>query len=252
MHPAQRTEEAQAPGYPPPSGGAPTTPEPRPSIPPLRGTPEEARWPLVLAAVLLPVLVLTLLTSPAGRLNWLLEVGPGLAGMVVLAATFRRFPMSRWVYACVFLHVLVLTYGGYYTYALTPLGNWMRDTFVLSRNPYDRLGHFAQGFFPAFIIREVLLRLTPLRRGGWLSFLTGATALAISAFYELLEWWAALALDPEGGDKFLGTQGDIWDAQWDMFLCLCGAGVAMAVFGRSHLRSVETLVARATASRPAA
>ena len=213
-------------------------------FPPVRGTKEEARFPLLLAGVLAPILLLTLVFSPAGRLNWLLETGPGLVGMVVLAATFRRFPMSRWVYVCVFLHILVLTYGGYYTYALTPLGNWARDTFGLMRNPYDRLGHFVQGFFPAFIIREVLLRGTPLRRGGWLNFLTGSVALAISAFYELLEWWAALLLDPEGGDKFLGTQGDIWDAQWDMFLALCGATVAMAVFGRAHLRSVEKLVAR--------
>jgi putative membrane protein len=146
------------------------------------------------------------------------------------------------VYVCVFLHVLVLTYGGYYTYALPPLGNWARDTFGLSRNPYDRVGHFAQGFFPAFVIREVLLRRTPLRPGGWLAFLTGSVCLAISAAYELLEWWAALLLDPEGGDKFLGTQGDIWDAQWDMFLCLCGAIVALAFFGRAHLRAVRRLL----------
>lgn len=220
-------------------------PPPAPVFPPVRGTREEARFPLILATVLAPILVGTLVFSPAGRLNWLLEVGPGLVGMAVLAATFRRFPMSRWVYACVFLHVLVLTYGGYHTYALTPLGNWVRDTLDLMRNPYDRLGHFAQGFFPAFIIREVLLRVTPLRKGGWLNFLTGSVALAISAFYELLEWWAALALDPEGGDKFLGTQGDIWDAQWDMFLALCGATLAMAVFGRAHLRGLERLVTRA-------
>ncbi|XXF77382.1 DUF2238 domain-containing protein [Myxococcaceae bacterium GXIMD 01537] len=246
MQSAQRLEVAQA----TPSSEA-VAPEPLPSIPPVAGTPGEARWALVLLAVLAPILLLTLLFSPAGRLNWLLEVGPGLVGVAVCFATFRRFPLSRWVYACIFLHVLVLTYGGYYTYALTPLGNWVRDALELSRNPYDRLGHFAQGFFPAFVIREVLLRRTPLRRGGWLAFLTGSVALAISAFYELLEWWAALALDPEGGDKFLGTQGDIWDAQWDMFLCLCGATLAMAVFGRAHLRSVERLVARAT-SRPSA
>jgi putative membrane protein len=208
----------------------------------VRGTREEARLPLVLAAVLAPLLLLTFLTAPSGRLNWLLEVGPGLVGAGVLAATFRRFPFSRWVYVCVFLHVLVLTYGGYYTYALTPLGNWARDTFHLSRNPYDRLGHFAQGFFPAFIIREVLLRRTPLRPGGWLSFLTGAVALAISATYELLEWWAALVLDPEGGDKFLGSQGDIWDAQWDMFLCACGATLALLLLGRAHLRSVRRVL----------
>ncbi|MFY1831769.1 DUF2238 domain-containing protein [Myxococcus fulvus] len=216
-----------------------------PFYPPVRGNREEARTPLLLAAVLAPILVATFFLSPAGKLNWLLEVGPGLVGMVVLASTFRRFPMSRWVYVCVFLHILVLTYGGYYTYALTPLGNWVRDALDLSRNPYDRLGHFVQGFFPAFIIREVLLRSTPLRRGGWLNFLTGSVALAISAFYELLEWWAALALDPAGGDAFLGTQGDIWDAQWDMFLALCGAALAMLLFGRAHLESVERLVTRA-------
>jgi putative membrane protein len=212
----------------------------------VRGTREEARLPLALLVALTPILLFTLLTTPAGGLNWVLETGPGLIGMAVLASTFRRFPMSRWVYVCVFLHVLVLTYGAYYTYALTPLGNWARDTFELARNPYDRVGHFVQGFFPAFVIREVLLRATPLRRGGWLSFLTGSVALAISAFYELLEWWAALILDPEGGDKFLGTQGDIWDAQWDMCLCLCGAILAMALFARAHDRSLERLLAKGT------
>ncbi len=222
------------------------------AYPALLGTREEARLPLILLAVLTPILLITLFMTPAGRLNWVLETGPGLIGMAVLASTFRRFPMSRWIYACVFLHVLVLTYGAYYTYALTPLGNWARDTFELSRNPYDRVGHFVQGFFPAFIIREVLLRLTPLRRGGWLNFLTGSVALAISAFYEFLEWWAALILDPEGGDKFLGTQGDIWDAQWDMFMCLCGAALAMLIFARFHDRSVERLFARGTPVVPLA
>lgn len=221
------------------------------TIPALRGTQEEARLPLILVAVLAPILLFTLIMTPAGRLNWLLETGPGLIGMAVLAGTFRRFPMSRWIYVCVFLHVLVLTYGGFYTYALAPLGNWMRDTFHLSRNPYDRVGHFAQGFFPAFIIREVLLRRTPLRRGGWLNFLTGSVALAISALYELIEWWSALLLDPEGGDKFLGTQGDIWDAQSDMFMCLIGATVAMVFFARAHHRSIEQLVARGASASAA-
>lgn len=214
------------------------------TLPPVSGTKEEARLPLVLLAILAPVLLFSLLTSPEGHLNWLLETGPGLIGIAVLAGTFRRFPMSRWIYVCVFLHVLVLTYGAHYTYALTPLGNWARDTFHLSRNPYDRLGHFVQGFFPAFIIREVLLRRTPLRRGGWLNFLTGSVALAISACYEFIEWWAALILDPEGGDKFLGSQGDIWDAQWDMFMCLIGATLAMVIFSRAHDRSIERLVSR--------
>ncbi|SEU28457.1 DUF2238 domain-containing protein [Stigmatella erecta] len=218
-----------------------------PIFPAVRGTSDEARWPLALLAALLLVLLPTLIFTPAGRLNWLLETGPGLIGIAVLAATFRRFPMSRWVYVCVFLHVLVLTYGAYYTYALTPLGNWARDTFGLSRNPYDRVGHFVQGFFPAFIIREVLMRRTPLRQGGWLSFLTGSVALAFSAFYELLEWWAALVLDPQGGDAFLGTQGDIWDAQWDMLMCLCGATLALLLFARAHTRSIERLATRSAA-----
>jgi putative membrane protein len=211
------------------------------SPPVVRGGAREARTPLVLLALLVPVLLATLVLTPAGRGNWLLETGPGLIGLAVLAGTFRRFPMSRWVYVCVFLHVLVLTYGAYYTYALTPLGNWARDTFHLSRNPYDRLGHLVQGFFPAFVIREVLLRLTPLRAGGWLNFLTGSVCLAISAAYELFEWWAALLLDPAGGDAFLGAQGDIWDAQWDMFMCLCGAVLAMAFFARAHSRSMARL-----------
>jgi putative membrane protein len=230
--------------------GAPAAHSSGSTLPALLGTRVEVRLPLVLLAVLTPVLLVTLIMVPAGRLNWLLETGPGLIGIAVLAATFRRFPMSRWIYVCVFLHVLVLTYGAYYTYALTPLGNWARDTFELARNPYDRLGHFAQGFFPAFIIREVLLRLTPLRRGGWLNFLTGAVALAISAVYEFIEWWSALLLDPEGGDKFLGAQGDIWDAQWDMFMCLCGATVALLFFARAHYRSIERLVSQGTRAAP--
>ncbi|WP_434387322.1 DUF2238 domain-containing protein [Melittangium boletus] len=217
------------------------------TLPAVHGGAREARTPLMLLAVLAPVLLATFVFTPAGRLNWVLETGPGLIGIAVLAGTFRRFPLSRWVYVCVFLHVLVLTYGAYYTYALTPLGHWARDTFHLARNPYDRLGHLAQGFFPAFIIREVLLRRTPLRPGGWVSFLTGAVCLAIGASYELFEWWAALLLDPAGGDAFLGTQGDVWDAQWDMFLCLCGAVLALTFFTRAHTRSLEGLLSRQSA-----
>lgn len=212
---------------------------------PVRGTREEARFPLALLAVLAPVLALTLAFTPAGRLNWTLELAPALAGMAVMAATFRRFPFSRLVYGCVFVHTLVLAYGGYYSYALTPLGNWAMEAFHLARNHYDRIGHLALGFFPAFIIREVLLRTSPLRPGKWLAFLVPAVALAIGAFWEFIEWWAALALDPEGGDRFLGSQGDIWDAQWDMFLALVGSSLALAVLGRAHLASMRALFQRA-------
>lgn len=215
---------------------------------PVRGTAAEAKLPLLLLAGLTPILIFTLLFTPEGRLNWLLEVGPGLIGFVVLAATFRRFPLSPFVYVCIALHVLILVYGGFYSYAKTPLGDWAKETFGFARNHYDRVGHLALGFFPAFVIKEVLLRKTPLRPGGWLAFLVVSVALAIGAFWEFIEWWAALILDPAGGDKFLGSQGDIWDAQWDMFLALVGAAIALPLFGRMHMRSLQRLMARATAA----
>lgn len=212
---------------------------------PVRGTREEARFSLALLAALVPVLLLTLVFTPAGRRNWVLELAPALVGIAMMVATFRRFPFSRLVYAGVFVHTLILAYGGYYSYALTPLGNWAMETFHLARNHYDRIGHLALGFFPALIIRELLIRTSPLRPGRWLTFLVPAVALAIGAFWEFIEWWAALGLDPAGGDKFLGAQGDIWDAQWDMFLALVGSSAALAVLGRVHLASMRALFARA-------
>jgi putative membrane protein len=187
------------------------------------------------------VCVATFWAPVAGRTSWLLEVGPGLVGIVVLTATFRRFPMSHWVYVGTFVHLLILIYGGYYTYAATPLGNWARDTFHLARNHYDRVGHVALGVFPAFVTREVLLRLTPLRRGGWLLFISVSIVFAVAAFWELLEWWVALLVASDVGTAFLGSQGDPWDAQWDMFLALVGALVALPVFGRLHDRSMDKL-----------
>jgi putative membrane protein len=209
----------------------------------------------MLAAVLLAVLgVLCLLTAwdpPAGRLNWLLEVGPGLAGIGVMVAVRRRFPFSDWVHWCVFLHMLVLIYGGYYTYAETPLGNWARDFFGWSRNHYDRAGHVALGVFPVFITREVLLRVTPLRPGGWFHFILLSIILAIAAFWEILEWWVAVLTAPEVGQAFLGSQGDVWDAQWDMLLALVGAAAVLPLGSRLHDRSISRipgLAARSGAS----
>ncbi len=216
-------------------------------LPPLRGNARVARLPLVLAGILAVVFVATAWNPPAGRREWLLEVGPALIGISVLAAVFSKFPMSRLVYAGVFIHSLVLTYGGYYTYALTPLGNWAKDAFHLARNHYDRVGHLALGFFPALTVREVLLRATPLRRGGWLDFLVVSVILAAAAFYEFIEWWAALLLDPAGGDAFLGSQGDIWDAQWDMFFGMVGAILSLLVLSRAHDRSMERLAREAGA-----
>lgn len=197
------------------------------------------RLPLVLLAVLAIVALVTLWAPPAGRKSWLLETAPALLGITVLLVTVRRFPMSHFVYVSVFIHTLILIYGGVYTYANTPLGNWVRDTFHLMRNPYDRLGHVALGVFPAFYVREVLLRTSPLRRGGWLYFLVVSVVFAIAAFWELIEWWSALLLDPAAGTAFLGTQGDVWDAQWDMFMALIGALVAYPLLGPVHDRSLE-------------
>lgn len=198
-----------------------------------------ARLPLVLCALLLVVCVATVWSPPAGRLSWALEVGPGLIGVGVLAGVYKRFRMSSLVYIFVFIHVLILVYGGYYTYALTPLGNWAREVFHLSRNHYDRVGHLALGFFPAITVREILLRCTPLQRGGWLTFLICSVVLAIGAFWELIEWWTTLIVAGDVGAAFLGSQGDIWDAQWDMFLALVGAALSLAFLSRAHDRSMQ-------------
>jgi putative membrane protein len=172
--------------------------------------------------------------APKERATWWLEVAPVLVGIPILAATYRRFPLTPVAYALVWIHAVVLMIGGHYTYAEVPLFNGIRDAFGLARNHYDRVGHFAQGFVPAILAREVLLRTSPLRSGGWLFFLVCCVCLAISAFYELIEWWAALLTSPETGTAFLGTQGDVWDTQWDMFLALLGSLLAQIGLARTH------------------
>jgi len=199
------------------------------------------RMPLVLLSVVVVVCIATVANPPAGRISWLLEVGPGLAGIIVLIVLYKRFPMSHMVYVCVFIHIFILIYGGYYTYAETPLGNWAKEAFGFSRNHYDRVGHIALGVFPAFIIREVLLRKTPLQRGGWLYFIIISIVLAVAAFWELLEWWVALIVASDVGTAFLGSQGDIWDAQWDMFLALVAAMVVLPTLSGLHDRSMDQL-----------
>ena len=199
------------------------------------------RMPLVLLSIVVVVCIATVANPPAGRISWLLEVGPGLAGIIILIVLYKRFPMSHMVYVCVFLHIFILIYGGYYTYAETPLGNWAKEAFGFSRNHYDRIGHIALGVFPAFIIREVLLRKTPLQRGGWLYFIIISIVLAVAAFWELLEWWVALLAASDVGTAFLGSQGDIWDAQWDMLLALVGAMVVLPILSGLHDRSLDQL-----------
>ena len=191
--------------------------------------------------MLLVVMLVTFFTAPAGKLNWLLEVGPGLAGVVALAVTWKRFPMTPLVYVSVFVHVLILIYGGFYTYAKAPLGEWARDTFHLARNDYDKVGHVAFGFFPVLVVREVLLRKTRLERDGWLVFILINVIFGFAALYELFEWGAALVLDPAGGDAFLGTQGDVWDAQSDMFCAGLGAVASLLLLTRVHDGQLQRL-----------
>lgn len=212
-----------------------------------------ARFPLGLLAAVGLVCVLTGYAPPAGHLNWALEVGPGLAAIAVLLFTYKRMPLSHLAYGGVFLHFLVLAYGGYYTYAKAPLGDWAREAFQFSRNHYDRVGHVALGVFPAFVIREVLLRQTPLRRGGWLLFLVLSVVLAVAAFWELLEWWVTLLVASDVGQAFLGSQGDVWDAQWDMLLALLGAAAALLALGGTHdasMRRVPVSSEFVTGDRP--
>jgi putative membrane protein len=175
--------------------------------------------------------------APNDRLTWALEVVWVVAAIPLLIATRRRFPLTRLLYWLIAIHCLILVYGGAYTYTETPLGLWAQETFDLSRNHYDRLGHVAQGFIPAILGRELLLRLTPLREGGWLFYLVTSACLAFSAFFELLEWWAALIWGGDA-DAFLATQGDVWDTQWDMFLALCGAIGAQLLLRRWHRRQL--------------
>jgi putative membrane protein len=171
--------------------------------------------------------------GPVDRTTWLLEVFPVLVAAPILVATYRRFPLTPLVYRLIFVHALILILGGHYTYARVPLGFWLQDLFGFARNHYDRIGHFAQGFVPAMIAREILLRRSPLRPGKWLFTIVIALCLAISACYEFVEWWAAV-LGGSAADEFLGTQGDVWDTQWDMFMALVGAIAAQLVLARMH------------------
>ena len=167
------------------------------------------------------------------RMTWVLEVFPVLLGLPILFFTYKRFPFTRLIYVLLIIHFVILAVGGIYTYAKVPLGYWMQDWFGFSRNNYDKIGHFAQGFIPAMVARELLLRASPLKQGKWLNFVVISICLAISAFYELIEWWVA-AIQGASAEEFLGTQGDMWDAQSDMLCALVGAIAALAAFSKYH------------------
>ena len=195
--------------------------------------------PQVLLALAAAALIVSRI-GPYDPLTWFLEIVPILIIAPVLVVTSRNFPLTPLLYRLLFLHALILILGGHYTYARVPVGYWFQDLLDLSRNHYDRLGHLAQGFIPAILVREILLRRSPLVRGKWLFFMTVSVCLAFSAFYEFTEWWAALA-GGESAENFLGTQGDIWDTQWDMFLALVGAITSQLILSRAHDSQLEKL-----------
>jgi putative membrane protein len=200
----------------------------------------KTREPVVLLVVGAVLLVWSGI-GPSDRTTWILEVFPIFLAVPLLVVTAQRFPLTPLAYRLIFVHALILMLGGHYTYAHVPLGFWLQDLFDFARNPYDRIGHFAQGFIPAMIAREILLRRSPLRPGKWLFFIVSCICLAISAVYEFIEWWAALILG-QGAQEFLGTQGDPWDTQWDMFLALVGAVTAQLLLSRVHDRQLARLL----------
>jgi putative membrane protein len=193
-----------------------------------------------LLLTLLAVVFIWSAINPHDRLTWWLEVMPVIIALPILFFTYPRFRFTSLVYALLLVHALILLVGGHYTYAEVPLFNWLRDGFELSRNYYDRVGHFAQGFVPAMIAREILLRKSPLRVGRWLFFIVCCICLSISAVYEFIEWWVAV-ISGTAAEAFLGTQGDVWDTQWDMFLALLGAIIALVLLAKIHDRQIFRL-----------
>ena len=191
---------------------------------------------------LLAIFTLVVIISgiyPYDPKDWVLEASIPVGVVILLIATYRKFKLTPLAYTLILLHSFILLYGAHYTYALTPLGEWVKPLFGWHRNNYDRLGHFAFGFFPAIVIRELIYRTTPLKKGKMLFFLVVCVVGAAGAFYELTEMWTALIVSPDTGVAYLGSQGDPWDAQWDMFWAFVGAMVGQAVFLIPHKRQME-------------
>ena len=195
-------------------------------------------WPIVLLAAVAVVFSVWAFVGATDRATWFFELLFVFIGVPVLVATYPRFRFSAFTYVTCAAFVVILAFGARYSYENTPLFNWLRDHFHLARNYSDRLGHFFQGVIPALLARELLLRTTRLGLGGWVTFLTVTVALSVSAFYELLEMWWVAAFYPDKGPEWLGMQGDIWDAQWDMTMALAGGLVVAFVLARWHDRSI--------------
>ena len=211
-----------------------------PRVPAMSATSTPRSRILLIAALVILALLALSGARPYDRTTWVLEVFPVIIALPLLWATWRRFPLTTLLYTCIFVHALVLMLGGAYTYARVPLGFQIAELLDLSRNPYDKIGHFFQGFVPALVAREILVRGEFVRGGKMLAFIVVCIVLAISAAYELIEWAAALALG-QGADEFLGTQGDPWDTQSDMFCALIGSITALCLFSRMQDRQIERL-----------
>lgn len=171
--------------------------------------------------------------NPKDSFIWFLEVAPALIGLIILGVTFKTFRLTTLVYILILIHSIILMIGGHYTYAEVPFFDWIKEYFDLARNNYDKIGHFAQGFIPAIIAREILLRKNVVTQTSWLAFIVVSICLAISAFYELIEWWVA-ELSGESAEAFLATQGDVWDTQSDMAIALLGSIMALIILSRIH------------------
>jgi putative membrane protein len=178
-----------------------------------------------------------LAVNPHDRADWALENLFPISQLIAVGICYRYYKFTRLSYYLIFFYLFVQSWGGHFTYAEAAPFNWLRDQFHLSRNHYDRAAHFMLGFLLAVPIKEILMQFVTASRR-WMNFLTAAIVLAIGAFYELIEWWVAVLATPNLGDKFLGTQGDIWDTQWDMFLALMGAVITLAIFGKWHERQL--------------
>jgi putative membrane protein len=212
----------------------------------MNATPAASRYTLPLVLLVLVGIALAISAiHPTDRITWWLEVAPIFLIVPVLIYSAKRFALTPLLYVLIAIHALILMVGGHYTYAQVPFGFWLQDLFDLARNPYDRIGHFAQGFVPAIAAREILLRQTPLKAGGWLFFIVSSICLAISACYEFIEWLAAV-IGGGTAEAFLGTQGDVWDTQWDMLTALIGAITAQLVLSRVHDRQLARLRGSAT------
>lgn len=197
-------------------------------------------YPKILLALLAIIFIVLAIDVQDTRLTWFLESVPVMITVPILLFTYKRFPLSNFAYTLIFIQSCILLYGGHYSYAQAPLGIWMSDLFGFTRNNYDKIGHFIQGFGPAIYAREVFIRCTPMGKGRWCSFNAFCLAMTVSALYEIIEWAASLS-NPTDTEAFLGTQGYIWDTQTDMFMCMIGAIMALAFFRKTHNHSIDKI-----------